>query len=48
MREPIVLASILVPQEYLGTVINLCIEKRGVKKDTQFIGKQVSLSMSYR
>ena len=44
MREPIVLASILVPQEYLGNVINLCIEKRGVQKDMQFIAKQVSLS----
>ena len=44
MREPIVLASILVPQEHLGNVINLCIEKRGVQKDMQFIAKQVSLS----
>ena len=44
MREPIVLASVLVPQEYLGNVINLCVEKRGVQKDMQFIGKQVSLS----
>ena len=44
MREPIVLASILVPQEYLGNVINLCIEKRGVQKDMQFIANQVSLS----
>ena len=44
MREPIVLASILVPQEYLGNVINLCVEKRGVQKDMQFIANQVSLS----
>ena len=44
MREPIVLANILVPQDYLGNVINLCVEKRGVQKDMQFIGKQVSLS----
>ena len=44
MREPIVLASILVPQEYLGNVIKLCVEKRGVQKDMQFIGKQVSLT----
>ena len=29
MREPIVLASILVPQEHLGNVINLCVERRG-------------------
>ena len=44
MREPIVLANILVPQEYLGNVISLCVEKRGVQKDMQFIGKQVSLN----
>jgi len=44
MREPIVLASMLVPQEYLGNVITLCVEKRGVQKDMQFIGKQVSLN----
>ena len=43
-REPIVCANILVPQEYLGNVINLCVDKRGVQKDMQFIGKQVSLS----
>lgn len=44
MREPIVLASILVPQEHLGNVITLCVGKRGVQKDMLFIGKQVSLS----
>ncbi len=44
MREPIVLANILVPQEHLGAVITLCVEKRSVQKDMQFIGKQVSLS----
>ncbi|MGM0631927.1 MAG: translation elongation factor 4, partial [Pseudomonadota bacterium] len=31
-REPIVLASILVPQEYLGNIINLCVSKRGVQR----------------
>jgi GTP-binding protein LepA len=44
MREPIVLANILVPQEHLGNVITLCVEKRGTQKEMQFIGKQVSLS----
>lgn len=44
MREPIVLANILVPHEHLGSVITLCVEKRGVQKDMQFIGKQVSLN----
>lgn len=44
MREPIVRANILVPQEHLGNVITLCVEKRGVQVDMQFIGKQVSLT----
>ncbi len=44
IREPIILANILVPQEYLGAVINLCIEKRGVQRNLHFAGKQVSLS----
>ena len=43
MREPIVQANILVPQDYLGNVISLCVEKRGVQKDMQFLGGQVSL-----
>jgi GTP-binding protein LepA len=43
-REPIVLASMLVPQEYLGNIINLCVARRGVQRDMQFIGNQVSLS----
>lgn len=43
MREPIVEANILVPQEHLGNVISLCVEKRGVQKDMQFLGGQVSL-----
>ena len=44
IREPIITADILVPQEYLGNVINLCIEKRGVQKKLQYLGKQISLS----
>ena len=44
IREPIILANILVPQEYLGGVINLCIEKRGVQKNMQYAGRQVSLT----
>ncbi|MEC8860195.1 MAG: translation elongation factor 4 [Pseudomonadota bacterium] len=43
-REPIVLASILVPQEHVGNIINLCVARRGVQRDMQFIGQQVSLS----
>ncbi|ABC28639.1 elongation factor 4 [Hahella sp. KA22] len=44
MREPIVEANILVPQAYLGNVISLCVEKRGVQKNMQFLGNQVALS----
>ena len=43
MREPIVEANILVPQAYLGNVISLCVEKRGIQKDMQFVGGQVAL-----
>ena len=44
IREPIIMANILVPQDYLGAVINLCIEKRGVQKNMQYLGNQVSLN----
>ncbi|OAI29078.1 translation elongation factor 4 [Methylomonas koyamae] len=44
IREPIILANILVPQAYLGNVINLCIEKRGNQKNMQYVGGQVSLN----
>ena len=43
IREPIVTATILVPQDYVGNVITLCIEKRGVQKDMQYLGNQVSI-----
>jgi GTP-binding protein LepA len=44
VREPIIEANILVPQDYLGNVISLCIEKRGVQKKMQFMGGQVAIS----
>ena len=44
IREPIIQVDILVPKEYLGNVITLCIEKRGIQKKLQYSGKQVSLS----
>ncbi|MEC7370899.1 MAG: translation elongation factor 4 [Pseudomonadota bacterium] len=44
MREPIAQANILVPSEHLGSVIVLCEQRRGVQKDMQFVGKQVSLT----
>ena len=44
MREPIVRANILVPQDHLGSVITLCIEKRGVQHDMVFLGTQVQVT----
>jgi len=44
MREPIVRANILVPQEHLGSVITLCVEKRGVQKEMNFLAKQVAVT----
>lgn len=43
IREPIVRASILVPQEHVGAVLTLCEKRRGTQIDMQFIGGQVSL-----
>ncbi len=43
IREPIVVASILVPHDYVGNVISLCIEKRGVQKKMQYLGNQVAI-----
>ncbi|HMT94457.1 translation elongation factor 4 [uncultured Thiothrix sp.] len=43
IREPIIRGTILVPQEYLGNVITLCIDKRGVQRNMQYMGNQVSL-----
>ena len=42
-REPIADVNILVPQDYLGNVITLCVEKRGIQKNLQFMGTQVSV-----
>ena len=44
MREPIVEINMLLPQEYLGNVINLCVEKRGVQKKLHYLGLQISLA----
>jgi GTP-binding protein LepA len=44
MHEPIADVSILVPQEYLGNVISLCVGRRGMQKDMQYVGNQVSLT----
>ena len=43
IREPVADVHILVPAEYLGNVITLSVERRGVQKKMQYVGKQVSL-----
>jgi GTP-binding protein LepA len=43
LREPVITANILVPPEYVGGVLQLCSEKRGVQKKMLFLGSQVSL-----
>jgi GTP-binding protein LepA len=43
LREPIITANILVPPDYVGAVLGLCSEKRGVQKKMQFLANQVSL-----
>ncbi len=43
LREPIIVANILLPQEYVGNVIGLCVEKRGVQRKMLYVGNQVSL-----
>jgi GTP-binding protein LepA len=44
IREPIIQADILVPHQYLGNVITLCAERRGVQKRLQYLGGQVAVS----
>jgi len=44
IREPIIKASILVPQDHLGQVITLCTQKRGVQRNMQYLGRQVMLT----
>ena len=44
VREPIITASILVPQDYVGSVITLCTQKRGAQKNLQYLGRQVLLT----
>lgn len=43
MREPIVAATILVPNEYVGSVMTLCVEKRGIQRDLKYMGSQVQI-----
>ncbi|CAN5194114.1 translation elongation factor 4 [soil metagenome] len=43
IREPLISATILLPQEHIGAVIKLCVEKRGVQKRMHYAGSHVSL-----
>jgi GTP-binding protein LepA len=43
VREPIVTINLYMPQEYVGSVITLCIQKRGVQLDMSYHGRQVKL-----
>ncbi len=44
LREPVALVNILVPKDYVGTVITLCVERRGVQKRLHYAGRQVQLT----
>ena len=44
IREPVITTTILMPQEYVGPVLTLCTEKRGVQKNMQYLGRQVMLT----
>ncbi|MCC6714486.1 MAG: elongation factor 4, partial [Gammaproteobacteria bacterium] len=44
IREPIIQADVLVPHQYLGNVITLCAERRGVQKRMQYLGGQVAIA----
>ncbi len=43
IREPIIVARILMPQEYVGSVMQLCMEKRGTQKNLRYHGNQVQM-----
>jgi len=43
IREPFIRANLLLPPEYLGSVIQLCVGKRGVQKRLEYLGTQVAL-----
>lgn len=45
LREPIINARVLMPQDYVGPVMQLCMEKRGVQKNLRYLGSQVQLEV---
>jgi len=44
IREPIITATILMPQDYVGPVMTLCNNKRGAQRNMQYMGRQVMLT----
>jgi len=44
IREPIIATTIFVPQDYVGAIITLCTQKRGVQRNMQYMGRQVMLN----
>jgi GTP-binding protein LepA len=44
IREPVIKAVILTPQDYVGSIMTLCTQKRGVQRNMQYVGRQVVLS----
>lgn len=44
LREPIIQANLLLPQNFVGEVIKLCVEKRGIQVSMQYLGRQVQMS----
>ena len=45
VREPIITARILMPNDYVGPVMQLCMEKRGVQKNLRYVGSQVQMEV---
>jgi GTP-binding protein LepA len=45
LREPIITARVLMPQTYVGPVMQLCMEKRGIQKNLRYLGGQVQLEV---
>jgi GTP-binding protein LepA len=44
IREPIITVNLLMPQDYVGPVMTLCNNKRGIQRNMQYMGRQVMLS----
>lgn len=44
IREPMIIVNLLMPQDYVGPVMTLCNQKRGIQRNMQYMGRQVMLS----